>query len=260
MKIGIVYDRRKPAAKKLAFKVRDWLKKKEHQVFLRLSNSILENFDFAITFGGDGLILHTANKVAAYEVPLLRVNFGYVGFLSNIEPAEIFEKLSVMLDENNYIITKRTRMEILVKDEKGNLLARKDALNDIVVERIDTRAIVCEITVDGKCNEYRGDGIIFATRTGSTAYVESAGGPTLIKEDKLILRVISPSDREQLPYFIRPDNAVFEISRISGKARLAVDGVRIMNLSGNEQIIVQRSSQETFFIEIGDVGKIKEEP
>jgi len=222
MKIGIVYDREKPEAKKLALEVKDWLKKRKHQVFLRLGNSVLEDLNLVITFGGDGLILHTANKVAAYKTPLLRVNFGYVGFLANVKPAEIFEKLSAMLDEDNYIIAKRTRIEVLVKDEEGNLLVRKDALKDIVAERINTQAIACEVVINGESNEYRGDGIIFATRTGSTAYVESAGGPTLIKDDKFILRVISPSNREQ--------------------------------------IIVQQSLQKTFFIEVGDVPKIKEEP
>lgn len=222
MKIGIVYDREKPEAKKLAFEVKDWLKKRKHQVFLRLGNSVLEDLNLVITFGGDGLILQTANKVAAYKTPLLRVNFGYVGFLANVKPAEIFEKLSAMLDEDNYIIAKRTRIEVLVKDEEGNLLVRKDALKDIVAERINTQAIACEVAINGESNEYRGDGIIFATRTGSTAYAESAGGPTLIKDDKFILRVISPSNREQ--------------------------------------IIVQQSLQKTFFIEVGDVPKIKEEP
>jgi NAD kinase len=225
MKIGIVYDREKPEAKKakkLALEVKDWLKKRKHQVFLRLGNSVLEDLNLVITFGGDGLILQTANKVAAYKTPLLRVNFGYVGFLANVKPAEIFEKLSAMLDEDNYIIAKRTRIEVLVKDEEGNLLVRKDALKDIVAERINTQAIACEVAINGESNEYRGDGIIFATRTGSTAYAESAGGPTLIKDDKFILRVISPSNREQ--------------------------------------IIVQQSLQKTFFIEVGDVPKIKEEP
>lgn len=260
MKIGIVYDCKKPEAKKLALEARGWLKKRKHQVFLRLGNSVLEDLDFVITFGGDGLILHTANKVAAYKTPLLRVNFGYVGFLASVKPTETFEKLSVMLDENNYIITKRTRIEVLIKGEEGNLLVRKDALNDIVAERVDVQAIACEVVIDGERDEYRGDGIIFATRTGSTAYAESAGGPTLIKDDKLILRVISPSNREQMPYLIKSDNSIFEVRKVSGKARLAVDGKKIAVLRGNEQIVIQRSPRETFFIEIGDVSKIKEEP
>ena len=86
MKIGIVYDREKPEATKLALEVKDWLKKRKHQVFLRLGNSVLEDLNLVITFGGDGLILQTANKVAAYKTPLLRVNFGYVGFLANVKP------------------------------------------------------------------------------------------------------------------------------------------------------------------------------
>ena len=258
MRIGIVYDSHKKEAKKLALETRNWLKEKKHQVFLRLSNSVLKNLDFVITFGGDGLILHTANKVAAYKTPLLRVNFGYVGFLANVNPAEIFEKLSAILEKDNYIIAKRTRIEVLIRDEDSNLLIRKDALNDIVMERVNTQAIACTVIFDGENNEYRGDGIVFATRTGSTAYAESAGGPTLIKDDKFILRVISPSNREQMPYLIKPDNTVFEIRKVLGKMRLAVDGKKVVGLCGNEQIVIQRSSQETFFIEVGDVHKIKE--
>ena len=258
MRIGIVYDSHKEEAKKLALKVRSWLKERKHQVFLRLGNSVLEDLDFVITFGGDGLILHTANKVASYKTPLLRVNFGYVGFLANVNPAETFEKLSAILEKNNYIIAKRTRIEVLVKDKNSNLLIRKDALNDIVIERVNAQAIACAVVFDGESNEYRGDGIIFATRTGSTAYAESAGGPTLIKDDKFILRVISPSNREQMPYLIKSDNFVFEVRKVSGKMRLAVDGKRVVGLRGSEQIVIQRSPQKTFFIEVGDVPKIKE--
>ena len=257
MKIGIVYDHKKSAAKELALETRDWLKKRKHQVFLRLNNSVIEKLDFVVTFGGDGLVLHTANKVAAHKIPLLRINLGYVGFLANIGSKEALEKLAEMLDKNNYIIAKRTRIKVLIKDKQGDLLV-KDALNDIVIERIGTRAIICEVVVNGECKRYRGDGIIFATRTGSTAYAESAGGPTLIRDDKFILRVVSPSDREQLPCLIKPDNTVFEISGISGKARLVADGEKIMSLNGDERIIVQRSLQETLFIEVGDVEKIKE--
>lgn len=256
MKIGIVYDQRKPEAKKLALEVKNWLKGQKHKVFLPLKKSAMPALDFIVTFGGDGLVLHTANKVAAYEIPLLRVNFGYVGFLTNIEPKEALEKLSEVLDKENYIIKKRARIEVLLKDKSGSVIARKDALNDIVIERIGTRAIACEVSIDGKEKEHRGDGIIFATRTGSTAYAESAGGPTLIKDDKFILRVISPSNRESLPYLIKPDNIVFKINKVLGQARLVVDGIKISNITRGCALEIRKSSQESLFVEIGDVEKL----
>lgn len=259
MKIGIIYDCKKPEAKKLALKVKKWLKNKKQKVFFNLNAEVLKNLDFVITFGGDGLVLCVANKVAEYEIPLLRINFGRVGFLTSLEPKEIFEKLKQIIDEDNYIIVKRNRIEVSVKDKNKNLIVKKDALNDVIIERTSTRAIICEIVVNGEDKKYYGDGIIFATRTGSTAYAESAGGPTLIKDNKFILRVISSSDREQLSYLIKPDDAIFKINQAPSKTRLAVDGAKVLVLRGDEQIVVCKSPQKTLFIEIGDRKKLKKE-
>ena len=255
MKIGIVYDSEKETAESLASEVSAWLAEKEHKVFeVNQDNNLLEALDFVITFGGDGLVLNTANRVADYGIPLIRVNFGYVGFLTNIKSAEVFDKLVEILDNHNYIIKKRTRIKVEVKDKQNNLVLEKDALNDIVVERIETRAIACNVSADELCNEYRGDGIIFATRTGSTAYAESAGGPTLINDDRIIMRVVSPSNREQLPYLIKAVDTVFKLKKIFGKARLVIDGNEIMSLNCNH-LVIQRSKKETLFVEIGDVPK-----
>jgi len=257
MKIGIVYDRKKPEAKKLALEIKKWLGERKHEVLLPLKKSAIPALDFIVTFGGDGLVLRTANKVAVYEIPLLRVNFGYVGFLTNIEPREALEKLSDVLDKENYIIKKRARIEVLLKDKSGNVIAQKDALNDVVIERVGTRAIACKVSINGKEKEYRGDGVIFATRTGSTAYAESAGGPTLIKDDKFILRVISPSNRESLPYLIKPDNTVFRVNKVLGRARLVVDGTKISNIAKECALEIGKSSQESMFMEIGDMERLK---
>ena len=255
MKIGIVYDPEKNAAKNLALKVSVWLKERRYEVFqINQKENFLKTLDFVITFGGDGLVLHTANRVADYQIPLIRVNFGYVGFLTNIKSEEVFDKLSEILNHDNYIIKKRTRIKVEVKDTRGNVVLEKDALNDIVIERVETRAIACEVSDGGLCSEYRGDGIIFATRTGSTAYAESAGGPTLINDDRIIMRVVSPSNREQLPYLIRSDETIFKLKKIFGKARLAIDGNEEMVLSCHH-LVIGRSEKESLFVDIGDVSK-----
>ncbi|MBW6441177.1 NAD(+)/NADH kinase [Patescibacteria group bacterium] len=256
MKIGIVCDPDKKATQKLAGEVLVWLKKRQHQVVEIGENDIISvDFDFIINFGGDGLVLQTANRVADYKIPLIRVNFGYVGFLTNIKPEEVYEKLTEILENNNYIIKKRTRISVEVTDIKGKVILEKDALNDIVIERVETRAIACKVLVDGRYNEYRGDGIIFATRTGSTAYAESAGGPTLINDNRFILRVVSPSNREQLPYLIRSDDTVFKLKKAFGQARLAIDGNEVMFLDCHH-LVIQKSEKETLFVEIGDMPKL----
>lgn len=257
MKIGIVYDSGKEEAKRLALEVSAWLKNRRHNVFeMNQDGAFLKDLDFIITFGGDGLILRAANKIADRKMPLIRVNFGHVGFLANIKPKEVFNKLIEVIDNENYIIKKRIRIKAEARDNQGNIVLEKDALNDIVIERVGTRAIACEVLADGARNEYRGDGIIFATRTGSTAYSESAGGPTLINDDKFILRVVSPSNREQLPYLIKPDNTIFKLKMIFGKARLVIDGNEALILSCHH-LVIKKSEKETLFIEIGDAPRLR---
>lgn len=256
MRIGIIIDKNKSEAVKSALLAESWLKKRGYKVYHVFGDKILKRLDFVITFGGDGLVLHTANKIKEYGIPMIRVNYGYVGALTNIMPEAMLEKLSQVFEHGNYIITKRTRIEVAVVDNreyKPTII--KDALNDVVIERRGSNSIVVNVKVDAVSNEYRGDAVIFATRTGSTAYSECAGGPTLIDDNKFILRVVSPSNRELLPYLIKPNSVAFQVVRIVGKARLSVDGKSILHLKDGQLIIVRKSEMVTLFVEIGDVEK-----
>jgi NAD+ kinase len=259
-RIGIVYDKNKPKARESASLAENWLKKRGYKTYHNLSGKILEQLDFVITFGGDGLVLHTANKIKEYSIPMIRVDFGYVGALTNVIPGAMLEKLSQVFERDNFIIKERTRIEVSVLNKHDcKAILVKDALNDVVIERRDTRSITINVEANEILNEYRGDAIVFATRTGSTAYAESAGGPTLIDEAKFILRVVSPSNRELLPWLIRPNDVevVFQVERITGKARLVVDGEKVLNLRENDKIVIKKSKKATLFVEIGDMEKKK---
>lgn len=253
MNVAVVYDRDKPAAKEKAFEAADLLRERKHKVYYNLGDGVLKKLDFIITFGGDGLVLHTANRIKDYEIPIIRVNFGYVGFLTNIEPNEMKIKLSQIFEHDNYIITKRNRIQVSVWSDSDDLIMEGDALNDIVIERTETRAIAIDVVADGTRRQYRGDGFIFATRTGSSAYAESSGGPTLIKDDKFILRVVSPSNRELLPYHIASSNVLFQVIGIQGQARLVIDGRKAMKLESSHEVRIKKSEKPTFFVEVGDV-------
>lgn len=256
MKIGIFLDKKKSQAAESALLAESWLKERGHKVYRVFGDKILKQLDFVMTLGGDGLVLHTANYIKEYGIPMIRVNYGYVGALTNIMPGVMLEKLSQVFELRNYIITKRTRIEVVVVDNreyKPPII--KDALNDIVIERRGSNSITINVEADGASNEYRGDAVIFATRTGSTAYSECAGGPTLIDDSKFILRVVSPSNRELLPYLIKPNSVVFQVVRIVGKARLSVDGKSTLYPKDGQSIIVRRSEMVTLFVEIGDVEK-----
>lgn len=257
MKIGIVLDKNKPKAVEGALRAEFWLKERGHRTYRVFGDRILRQLDFIMTFGGDGLVLHTANKIKEYDIPMIRVNYGYVGALTNIEPSEIEAKLSQIFEAGNYIITKRNRIQVSVWNDSDDIVMKGDALNDIVIERTITRGIAIEVVVEGIRRQYRGDGFVFATRTGSSAYAESSGGPTLIKDNKFILRVVSSSNRELLPYLIASSDVLFQVIEIQGQARLVIDGRKAMNLKNGLEIRIKKSEKPTLFVEIGDVPKKK---
>jgi len=245
MKFGIVFDDRKNEAKKFASKIKVWLENKKYEVNY---DAINVDTDFIITLGGDGLILQTANEIVSknLNIPIIRVNLGHVGALANIEPNEIFERLQEFLN-GNYIIKKRTRIHVKVYSFLKTFLQEFDALNEIVVERIQTRAISFLVNGDKKS----GDGVIIATQTGSTAYNHIAGGQVLVK-DGIVLTIVSPSQSESS--LINPTSFIFEIHNIQGKSRLVADGNMLMPIK-NEFLIIKKSEKMTYFIEIGDVSK-----
>ena len=198
MRIGIVYDSHKEEAKKLALEVDSYLREKVGEVlvytekmFLELDSSVVKTFTEIITFGGDGLVLHIANKVAPFGIGMLRVNFGEVGFLTNVESNEVFPELDNFL-EGKYEKVERVRIQGTVKrgvviDEikkevtGGEVIERFDSLNELYTGGI-TKTVFLRIIVDGKESfevTTKGDGAIFSSRTGSSGYNLNAGGPVL---------------------------------------------------------------------------------
>lgn len=255
-RIGIVFDERKNNARQLALEVDNWLKERGYEVFNYQSwEKLGKELDFILTFGGDGLVLHTANKIGnqGLLIPLVRVNFGKVGFMSNIEPEEVFEKLNKLLN-NNYIITNRTRIEAEVNSKANQDTIKADALNDIVIERIQTRPISLQVIINKiEKIERLGDGIIFSTRTGSSAYNRSAGGPILVKEDQFVITIVSPVDLEKSSYFVRPADSVLQVNKIKGDARIVIDGDELLKLSKDDVVAIRKSPQNTLFIEFGSI-------
>ncbi|MFZ2970682.1 MAG: NAD(+)/NADH kinase [Minisyncoccia bacterium] len=258
--IGIVYDRRKIEARDLASSAAEWLRKQGHKVFLRLSEDILNKnmIDAVITFGGDGTVLRAANMVVERQIPILRVNFGKEGFLTNIEPHEIYDKLKIVFDDKNYIKQKRNRLQVIVRDQNNDILLDQDALNDIVIERSDTSVISCSLETGGNRFEFVGDAFIFAPRTGSTAYHESAGGRAITREDKIGFKVASPSNRDGEDRLIRAIDTVFMVSSVVYKARLNIDGhKKIKRMDEMMKIEIKKSERFTIFMEIGDFGRMR---
>lgn len=143
------------------------------------SDAIYDNADYVIVLGGDGTILQRAAQCAKRKIPVLGINLGKIGFMTEIEIEDIENALTKLLN-GDFSIEKRMMMKAVVK--KGNEVRFSfHALNDIVVSKSVGEKLVCiELLTDGEAvNRYTADGLIIATPTGSTGYSISAGGPVV---------------------------------------------------------------------------------
>ena len=146
--------------------------------------------DLVVVVGGDGSLLGAARALARSGTPVLGINRGSLGFLTDISPDEIEERVGEVL-EGRYLIESRFLLEAFVK-RHGETIGQSDALNDVVLHPgKSTKMIEFELFIDGHfvCSQ-KADGLIIATPTGSTAYSLSAGGP--IMHPKLDAMVIVP--------------------------------------------------------------------
>ena len=152
---------------------------------LHVDNEQLKETALIIVAGGDGTILKIAGVSAVHSIPIVGINLGRVGFMTEIEPEEIKAKLSKYLCLETRL-EKRMMLEVNIA---GNEKSGLHALNDVVISHsVVGNLIDLSIKVDGVfIDKYRADGVIIASPTGSTAYSFSAGGPIMFPEAKNIL-------------------------------------------------------------------------
>ena len=185
--VGIIARYDKKPALKLAEELAEYLAKKGLKIFIEdtLSGKIATKeemvplskmkTDFLITIGGDGTILRTCIGLSKPEPPILAINMGLRGFLTEIEPKNAFEAIDKIL-KSTYKIEKSAKLSVTAGEE-----ILPDALNDVVISAGEpSKILYTQICKDGKpILNCQADGLIIATQTGSTGYSFSAGGPVL---------------------------------------------------------------------------------
>jgi NAD+ kinase len=260
-KIGLIFkEKEKPEAAKMGLEIKEWLEKRGYRVFTRLTTSVLEKgLSFVITLGGDGLVLGVANKVAKLNTPLLRINFGRKGYLCDINPNEALEKLEKVL-KGEFWVEARTRIQAEIFQENARIL-KIDALNEILIGGIN-RVIFLEFQVsdEGKnfTTKITGDGSIFSTKTGSTAYNINAGGPVLLTDVFSVVASNAYFESEFLlpntKAFVASTRALFKLrsldSRKSNLPYLVADGQRDHRLRNGEVVEIKKSPLKTFFMKV----------
>jgi len=210
--------------------------------------SFADGVDAVLAFGGDGTLLEAAGIVAhgASDAPLIGVNLGRLGFLTEIDRSELTATLDDLIHGRGRIET-RVMLEGRVESRGGQPTERL-ALNDIVVTRSAlSRMTEMDITVDGQfVSEVKADGLIVATATGSTAYNLSAGGPIVHPSvDALVLTPIAPHTLTHRPLVLPASAAVTLRPRIDAQADVIVtfDGQYGVRLTAGDLVHVRRAKR-----------------
>ncbi len=209
-----------------------------------------ERSDLAVVLGGDGSMLSAARHLAAHGVPLVGVNQGRLGFMTDIAFSKMLETIELLL-AGRYTIGERTMLEAQVLRGDKEIFTTQ-ALNDIVVNKGGTgRMIEFLVHIDGQfVYDLRSDGLIVATPTGSTAYALSSNGPILQPNVPGIALVpVCPHTLSNRPITVS-DRCVIEITlkkRAVG-ARLHVDGQPHSELAADDKVIVRRAAHSIRFV------------
>jgi len=204
-------------------------------------------FDLAVAIGGDGTMLRAAHMVAEYDIPLLGINRGRLGFLADIPADSVEEHLAEILD-GRFVEDQRFQLHCRVcRDE--NPLPESDAFNDVIIQKGDTgKLIEFETLVNGTyVHRQRGDGLIVSTPTGSTAYALAGGGPIVHPTlDALLLVPICPHTLSNRPIVIE-GNSQIEIILQESKtvpANLVCDGEVVCQLGEGDRVLVYKKDKK----------------
>ncbi|MFA9397681.1 MAG: NAD(+)/NADH kinase [Clostridiaceae bacterium] len=233
------------------FDVFDSVKLKIYYDNIGIDDEVTKDLDFIIILGGDGTILRTSSIIAKYDVPILGVNMGTLGFLSSIEYKNFKETL-LKIKSDNYHEENRMMLKCRVNNENIENIA----LNDIVISKGIMPNIECfEIYIDDVLYAYfKGDGVIISTPTGSTAYSMSAGGPIVYPTLKLI--EITPICSHQMgvrPILIEAKRKIKVI--IKNKREniyLTIDGQKVTEVKEDIMIEITSSDYQCKLIKLED--------
>ncbi|MBQ9673850.1 MAG: NAD(+)/NADH kinase [Ruminococcus sp.] len=224
--------------------VRDFFQNNELIHYYEDDNRLFSDADCVITVGGDGTIIHNALFAAKNNIPLVGVNAGRVGYAAEIEFSEI--NLLKKILKGDYEVEQRMILEVSI--EKSDETLTYYCINEVVISRGQLSRII-DMTLfvnDEKTMNYRADGLIFATPTGSTAYSLSAGGPVV--EPTMQCIVMTPI----CPYALMDKTLIFSegtslavvANRHSAedeKSYVTIDGQTVIPLSSKDKVTIRRS-------------------
>lgn len=232
-----------------------WLRKRDYQVFMDDETAavvgesspykkleIPARANLIIVLGGDGTLLSVARIAHSYNVPILAVNLGSLGFMTEVALPDLYETFEKAMD-GKCVLEKRMLLNaVLLRD--GKIEREYNVLNDVVINGVLARIVNLQVHVnDQYMTSYSADGLIIATPTGSTAYSLSAGGPIIHPSmDALALSPICPFALTNRPIVI-PDRSVLKVTLATPNedVRITLDGQEGCDMLMGDVLVVKKA-------------------
>lgn len=260
--VGIIANVKKEQSKEHTRSLLNWLQQRGLDVFLekRIAEiigckggmerkTLVSTVDLLIVFGGDGTILRTARFTLGFGTPIVGINLGGFGYLTEVNLNEMYSALERIL-QGDYKTEKRMMLDSVINTQEDGQI--HTVLNDVVINRANlSRIVELETYVDGHyLITYKADGLIISTPTGSTAYSLSAGGPIVFPEqDAIIINPISPHTLTNRPIILPADVSIKVIIRSKEQgAMLTLDGQTSFTLKSGDILTVRKSIYVTTLI------------
>lgn len=262
--VGILINPSKPKAHEVAHELLELLEEKRVTVYMEpevsaklqrteiaLAKERFSEFvDLVFVIGGDGTLLGAARQFAQYDLPILGINVGYLGFLSEAEPENLSSAVDRVIN-GDYYIEKRLMLDAEVL-RRGKVIECGIALNDIGIAKGSfNRMVNCSVHMDGVyVGSYSGDGVILSTPTGSTAYSLSCGGPIVSPDiQTILLTPICPHTLTSRPMILPAESELMvEISAQHTEIGVTFDGQLRYALESEDVVRVKRSVHYTLLV------------
>jgi NAD+ kinase len=209
---------------------------------IKSSLAELPPIEVAVVLGGDGTMLRAAEVTQEHDIPLLGVNLGHVGFLSEVERSKIADVIHALVNKT-YVIDPRITLAYSVERD-GEVITSGWALNEVTVEREKATMVELFLEIDNRpISRWGCDGLICSTPTGSTAYAFSTGGPVVWPQvDALVVLPISAHALFSRPLVISPTSNI-AVSIESAEALLSADALRKVPLRAGDRVTVTKNSR-----------------
>ncbi len=267
--VAIFVHRARPDARKVAARAADWLTSRGHDAWIPAddapgldladlgSTRSFADADLVLSLGGDGTMLRAVGLLDGAPVPLLGVNLGRLGYLTEVEPDQLetaLERFVAGAEDGHWQLDERMMLDVAATDADGTGLGTWRALNEAVVEKLESgHTVHLRVHIDGEAfTTYAADGLIVSTPTGSTAYSLSARGPVVSpKHRALLVTPVAPHMLFDRSLVLDPSETI-DVEVVGDRdAYVAIDGRAVCQLTDGATVQCTPSDHTARFVRFG---------